>query len=92
MQPVKGECNNLKSNINPKDFFSDNATRADGTQIYGSKFLELYDFVPCITDPQWNDYKSFIDNRRRNMLDFFKKYYGIKIITTPDTDEEKGNP
>lgn len=89
MQPVKGECNNLKSNINPKDFFSDIATRTDGTPIFGSKFFELYDFVPCITDPLWDDYKSFIDNRRQCMLDFFKKHYGIEIKTTQDVDEEK---
>lgn len=78
-QPVKGEVNNLKTNIHPKDFFMDKAKDAQGNQIQGSKYYADYDFVPALTSELWDDHKKFLAWRREQMLDFMEKHYGIKI-------------
>jgi len=93
MQPVKGEVNNLKTNKHPKDFFTDVAIKADETPINGSKYYELYDFVPSLSDPSWDDYRAFIDMRRKNMLQYMESQYGIKIIeeSLPQVDEVINN-
>lgn len=80
MQPVKGEINNWKKNFHPRDFLKDLVKNAAGETINGSKFKEDYDFVPDLSDSSWNDYKQFIDNRRKVMMEYVKTQYDISII------------
>lgn len=89
MQPVKGEVNNMKTNIHPKDFFTDKAFKADGSSINGSKYFELYDFVPNIDDSLWENYKAFIDDRREKMIKYMETQYGIQILS--DLKKEDGD-
>ena len=58
-----------------KDFFTDKCRKSDGTPINGSKYFNDYDFVPDITDSSWDDYKTFIDNRREEMIQYLKNRY-----------------
>ena len=80
MQPVKGDVNNLKRNLHPLKFFTDAEKDASGQVISGSKYFSDYDFIPVLTDPSWNDYKLFIQNRRQKMIDFIKAQYDITLL------------
>lgn len=79
-QPVKGEVNNMKSNIHPKVFFLDQAKDSLGQTIQGSKYYPDYDFVPELTSALWDDHTQFIAWRRGRMIDFMKERYGIVIV------------
>ncbi len=69
MQPVKGEVNNFKRRCHPKEFFTTN----------GEKYFSDYDFVPVITDTEWENWKVFINNRKERMITFLNKTYQIKL-------------
>ncbi len=88
MQPVKGEVNNMKKNIHPLRFFKDLDRHSSGTTITGSKYLSAYDFIPDLSDPSWNDYKKFIQDRRKKMMDFVEEHYGISLIPEKEDNEE----
>lgn len=90
MQPVKGEVNNMKTNIHPLDFFKDRATDRNGNPITGSKYFTDYDFVPDLNSTDWADYKTFIGNRRKKMIEFMETQYGIKLVTE-DKDKTANN-
>ena len=90
MQPVKGEVNNLKRNIYPLDFFKDMAKDKSGNTITGSKYFADYDFVPELNSTEWSDYKTFIGNRRKTMIEFMETQYDIKLITE-DKNEAVNN-
>lgn len=79
-QPVKGEVNNMKTNIHPRDFFLDKAKNAQGQVIQGSKYYPMYDFVPELSSPLWNNHTLFIEWRKQKMLEFMDKQYGIKVV------------
>lgn len=78
-QPVKGEVNNLKSNIHPRDFFQDMAKDSQGNVIQGSKYFSDYDFVPELTSDLWDRPSEFIVWRRTQMLEYMESHYGIKV-------------
>jgi len=78
-QPVKGEVNNMKTNIHPKEFFLDRATDSQGKTIQGSKYYPDYDFVPELNSSLWDNYQDFIVWRRNQMLDYMDKHYGIAV-------------
>lgn len=90
MQPVKGEVNNMKTNIHPLDFFKDLEKDKSGNTIAGSKYFADYDFVPDLKSTDWSDYTLFIGNRRKKMIEFMETQYGIKLITE-DKDEATNN-
>ncbi|MDH5788055.1 MAG: DUF262 domain-containing HNH endonuclease family protein [Candidatus Bathyarchaeota archaeon] len=72
LQPVKGEINGLKLNMQPKDFF----------EKY-PEYLKDYDFLPTkdLTDKRWSaEYADeFIQARRRKIILWVKENYGINI-------------
>lgn len=82
-QPVKGEVNNLKTNIHPRTFFLDKATDAQGNVIQGSKYYDDYDFLPAITSELWDDHTKFLEWRRAQMLTYMETHYGIKVKEEP---------
>jgi hypothetical protein len=77
MQPIKGDVNNLKLNINPQDFFKGEHLTVDGAVVDGSKYLSDYDFLPPIDDAVWRRPDLFIQRRKREMLEFIEKKYGL---------------
>lgn len=93
MQPTKGEINGYKTNIHPKDFFTDKAKNSKGETIVGSKYVSDYDFLFPINeykqvafgDDIWNKPFDFIEKRRLEMIDFLKSKYDIFFKTN---DEE----
>lgn len=72
MQPVKGDINSTKKNMQPKDFF----------EKY-PEYLKDYDFLPTkdLSDRKWSaEYADeFIQERRRKIILWVKDYFGIDI-------------
>lgn len=97
MQPTKGETNGYKTNIHPRDFFTDKAKNTKGETIIGSKYISDYDFlVPINQDKQidfnneiWNKPIEFIENRRVEMIDYLKNRYDI--LLKPNNEELNSN-
>lgn len=88
LQPTKGEINGYKTNLHPKDFFTDKIKNKKGQVIIGSKYVNDYDFLfPKIdgnrinfNDKIWNNPKKFIAERRSMMLAFLKEVYSIELL------------
>jgi len=86
MQPTKGDINRHKTNLHPKDFFTDKV-KTNGKTIVGSTFVNDYDFLLPINSDKtidfkndiWNNPLDFISERRKMMIGFLKKHYGIKL-------------
>jgi len=84
MQPTKGDINAYKTNYHPKDFFT-NKLESNGKNIVGSKYVNDYDFLlPTNSDKSinfndrvWDNPLDFINERRKLMIDFLNKNYGI---------------
>lgn len=91
-QPVKGEVNNMKTNIHPKDFFLDKAVDLHGVVIQGSKYYPDYDFVPETSSNLWDDHTKFIKWRRGKMLAYMKERYGIIIVADNKNQETSDIP
>lgn len=93
MQPTKGEINGYKTNIHPKDFFTDKAKNNKGESIIGSKYVSDYDFFfPNNSKGQidfgaeiWNNPIEFFEKRRTLMIEFLKNKYGISFNANNDT-------
>lgn len=72
LQPVKGDINGLKLNMQPKEFF----------EKY-SEYLKDYDFLPTIdlNDKRWSAEHAdeFIQARRKKIILWVKDYYGIDV-------------
>ncbi len=89
MQPTKGEINGYKTNIHPKDFFTNMMRNKNGEMIVGSKYISDYDFLfPEKQDKQidftndiWEKPIDFIQKRRLEMIDFLKNKYDIIFKT-----------
>jgi len=87
MQPIKGEVNGYKLNHHPRLFFTDQARNSKGETIRGSKYLMDYDFLPRrdnsgnvdFASPAWDQPEEFIRERRMQMLDYLRGYYGIQV-------------
>ena len=87
LQPTKGEINGYKTNIHPKDFFTDNAVNKKGETIIGSKYISDYDFIPPINPDKQNNFNNdiwlqpvnFIKQRRLEMINFLKSKYDIEF-------------
>lgn len=79
MQPIKGVVNNDKSSHHPKLFFTDSVD--NGKQLYGKKYYEDYDCIPPVSSNDWDDYKLFLKNRRKKMIQVLNDRYGISIVT-----------
>lgn len=79
MQPIKGIVNLAKSNHHPKLFFTD-GTLNNGTQLSGKKYYNDYDFLPEIESLDWDNYITFIENRKKKMIQFMKEQYDISLI------------
>jgi len=84
MQPINGEINGFKTNVHPKDFFTDSAKNSKGDIINGSKYVNEYDFLPKnqksqfdFNDDIWIKPIEFIEKRRTEMIDFLKTKYDI---------------
>ncbi|MCL1849830.1 MAG: DUF262 domain-containing protein [Bacteroidetes bacterium] len=84
MQPTKGEINGYKTNIHPKEFFTDNAKNSKGETIIGSKYVSDYDFIFPLIDDIWNNPIEFIEKRRGEMIDYLKTKYGIVFKTSEE--------
>jgi hypothetical protein len=54
-----------------------------GNVALGSRYLSLYKFVPAITNKDWDDYKSFLSYRKKEMLKELQKLYYISLIEAP---------
>jgi len=86
MQPIKGDINNYKSNLHPKDFFTDKVEK-NGKIVVGSKFASEYDFLSPnssegifdFNNSIWDDPLEFIAERRKLMIEFLKNCYGISL-------------
>ena len=71
-QPVEGKTNLLKSNTHPYVFFTSEDTKSH---------IAEYDFLPNdLSSDEWKDHKSFIEERRKRMIEFMKTNYGIEIV------------
>lgn len=85
MQPTKGEINGYKTNIHPRDFFTDTVKNNKGESIIGSKYVSDYDFLFPInqekhidfSDEIWNNPIGFIEKRRVEMIEYLKNKYDI---------------
>ncbi len=94
MQPTKGEINGYKTNIHPKEFFTDMAKNNKGESIIGSKYVSDYDFLFPInqekhidfSDKIWTNPIDFIEKRRVEMIKYLKNKYDIVFKT--NTEEE----
>ena len=92
MQPTKGEINGYKTNIHPKEFFTDKAQNKKGGSIVGSKYISDYDFLFPINQEKKVDFTNdiwikpidFIKNRRLEMISFLKNKYDINFKTNED--------
>ncbi len=88
LMPIKGDYNGFKSNIHPKLFFTDQAARANGEKIVGSKYVNNYEFLfPKNANGQidfsngiWENPFEFVQQRRQLMIEFLKANYGITLI------------
>ena len=72
MQPVKGDINNFKRGMHPKDFFS---------SVEGRKYFKDYDFLPT-HDPNnkiWNNPLDFINKRKEKMIEYLKNEYNLEL-------------
>jgi len=86
MQPTKGDINAYKTNYHPKDFFT-NKLESNGKNIVGSKYVKDYDFLlPTNSDKSidfndsiWDKPLEFVDERRKLMIEFLNKQYGIML-------------
>lgn len=77
-QPMPAEVNNYKRARHPQEFF-----RSED----GSKYWASYDFIPKADSIIWNNYLSFLDDRKIKMLDALNNLYGLSlIITAPRSD------
>lgn len=96
MQPTKGEVNGFKTNLHPKTFFLDQAINSSGEKINGSKYIIEYDFLfpkgndnrIDFCDPIWDAPIAFIEKRRKLMIDFLKKQYGIEFQIAKEIKNE----
>ena len=87
MQPTKGEINGYKTNIHPKEFFTDKAVNKKGDRIIGSKYISEYDFLfPTDKNGQidflneiWEKPIDFINTRKMKMTEFLKNKYDIEF-------------
>ena len=72
LQPVKGEINNYKRRKLPQDFFDKHP-----------QYLKDYSFLPTtiIKNEIWavNNFKKFLQKRKKKILAFIKNNYGINI-------------
>lgn len=92
MQPTKGEINGYKTNIHPREFFTDEAKNNKGESIIGSKYVSDYDFLFPInqekhidfTDEIWIKPIDFIEKRRVEMIEYLKTKYDIVFKTNTD--------
>ncbi len=87
MQPAPGDVNIYKSNIHPKLFFTDDYKLKAGEEIFGSKYIDNYDFLfpknngkIDFENEVWSNPKLFIEKRRELMLNFLKEKYDIELI------------
>lgn len=87
-QPVKGEVNNMKTCIHPRDFFLNKSKDSQGHVINGSKYFPMYDFVPELTSELWDNHTEFIKWRKKHMLDYMESQYGIKVVAVDKNDDE----
>ncbi len=72
MQPITGVINASKGNKHPKDFFQ---------SVDGAKYINDYDFIiKDFSNPVWTDHKLFIEERKKEMVDFMLSTYGIQLI------------
>jgi hypothetical protein len=92
MQPTKGEINGYKTNIHPKEFFTDTAKNNKGESIIGSKYVSDYDFLfPTNKEKQidfkdkiWIEPIKFIEKRRVEMIEYLKNKYDIVFKTNTE--------
>lgn len=92
MQPTKGEINGYKTNIHPRDFFTDTVKNNKGESIIGSKYVSDYDFLFPInqekhidfSDEIWNNPIGFIEKRRVEMIEYLKNKYDIVFKTNTE--------
>ena len=92
MQPTKGEINGYKTNIHPKEFFTDKAKNNKGETIIGSKYVSDYDFLFPINQENQVDFCSdiwikpidFINKRRIEMINYLKNRYDIVFKTNSE--------
>jgi hypothetical protein len=88
-QPTKGDTNGYKSNVHPRDFFSDKYVRDNGEQVIGSTHIDEYDFLPIKDNNKldlsvaiWDDPDEFIKWRREKMINHLHDKYGIDLIVS----------
>jgi len=67
----KGEINGYKTNIHPKEFFTDKAQNKNGESIVGSKYISDYDFL-------------FPINQTRKLI--LRMIFGLNQLTLSKTD------
>jgi len=87
MQPTKGEINGYKTNIHPKEFFTDKAENKKGDNIIGSKYIAEYDFLfpkdnngkIDFSNKIWENPIEFVIERKTKMIEFLNSQYDIKF-------------
>lgn len=87
MQPVVGDINIDKLNYHPYEYFMG---KVKGHE-YGKNYFKYYeDSVPQLSDPLWQDYKGFVEWRKKRFIELMKERYGISIqcdLSKSKTDE-----
>ena len=74
MQPTPAGLNNYKRAKPPQDFFK---------SPEGAPFLVSYDFLPELESADFKDETAFIAFRKKQMLDFLLRRYGIEVKENP---------
>ena len=70
LQPTPAGVNNYKRARHPKEFFSSKD---------GQKYFDQYDFIPDPSDAIWDDYQSYLQERKMAFVDTLKKRYGLSV-------------
>lgn len=86
LQPVKGDINRMKADLHPRQFLMDLAVNSAGEKIIGSKYVTDYDFLFPVSNPIWESPLDFIQKRRRLMIEFLEKQYGIELKAAGDSE------
>ena len=86
MQPVIGDINIDKSNLHPYDYFMGIISGHE----CGKDYFKHYKEVPALSNPLWQDYKGFVEWRKKRFIELMKEQYDISIQCDqpkPQTDE-----
>lgn len=73
-QPIPADVNNFKRARHPKEFLESDE---------GKKYIDVYDFIPDLSSPLWDNHVQFIAERERRMRNQLETKYGVQLMPIP---------